>query len=202
MEQAIGYEFERQSKILQSGGRVAQDTLLWDPDAGKASVMRSKEEAHDYRYFPEPDLRVLQVTEETIDRAREALPELPDARRTRFVADYKLPAYDAGVLTSSREMADYVEDVIRAGADAKAASNWIMGEVSRWLNENKFGIDALRSRIAPSELSDVVRMQSVGAINSSAAKAVFEAMLARAVSRRARHPRRRPTSSNDLAWNR
>jgi aspartyl-tRNA(Asn)/glutamyl-tRNA(Gln) amidotransferase subunit B len=180
VEQALVYEFERQSKILESGGRVAQDTLLWDPDAGKASVMRSKEEAHDYRYFPEPDLRVLQVSDGTIDRARDELPELPDARRARFVADYKLPPYDAGVLTASREMADYFEDVIRAGADAKAASNWVMGEVSRWLNENRtMGIGDFAQRVAAGEIAEVIRLQTSDKISSSAAKTAFLELLKR-----------------------
>jgi len=170
------FECERQEKLLASGGRVTQDTLLWDAATGRASVMRSKEEAHDYRYFPEPDLRVLRVSDETTRVARESLPELPDARRARFADEYKLPAYDAGVLTASRDMADYYEAVVKAGADAKAASNWVMGEVSRWLNDNGLGIDVFAQRVEPSGLAELIGLQSNAKISSSAAKQVFEKM--------------------------
>jgi aspartyl-tRNA(Asn)/glutamyl-tRNA(Gln) amidotransferase subunit B len=146
VEQAIEFEFERQSKVLSEGGRIAQDTLLWDAAGGRAIVMRSKEEAHDYRYFPEPDLRVLLVSEATISRVRDAMPELPDAKEKRFVSQYKLPAYDAALLTGSRDIAQYYEDVVGAGADSKAASNWVMGEVMREMNER--GIDIAVSRSA------------------------------------------------------
>ena len=175
VEQAIEYELERQEKVLSSGGRVTQDTLLWDPAAGRATVMRSKEEAHDYRYFPEPDLRVLRVAEAFLETVRAALPELPDAKRERFVAQYKLPVYDAGVLTASRAMADYYEDVVRAGADAKAASNWMMGEVSRELNDAGIEIDAFA--LEPAALAGLVVLQGSGKVNSSAAKTIFAEML-------------------------
>src|SRR5262249_33519004 len=149
VEQAIEFEFERQSRVLSEGGRVSQDTLLWDAARGQASVMRSKEEAHDYRYFPEPDLRVLQVSEATVSRVRSSLPELPDAKEKRFVAQYKLPAYDAALLTGSRDIAQYYEDVVSAGADSKAASNWVMGEVMRELNERSAEIASFK--IKPAE---------------------------------------------------
>ncbi len=173
VEQAIEFETERQSKILEGGGRVTQDTLLWDPAAKRAVVMRSKEEAHDYRYFPEPDLRVLRVKEELISRVRGELPELPDAKQKRFVSKYGIPVYDAHVLTGSGDVADYYEAVVAAGADAKAASNWIMGEVMRELNERKVEIRGLASRVTPADLAELIRLQASGKLSSTAAKAVF-----------------------------
>jgi aspartyl-tRNA(Asn)/glutamyl-tRNA(Gln) amidotransferase subunit B len=173
VEQAIEFEFERQTKILEEGGRVAQDTLLWDATKGRASVMRSKEEAHDYRYFPDPDLRVLLVSEATVTRVREALPELPDAKQARFVSQYRLPAYDAALLTSARDTAEYYEAVVRAGADAKAASNWVMGEVMRELNERNIGITELALRVSPQAIADIVRLQAQGVLSSTGAKTVF-----------------------------
>jgi aspartyl-tRNA(Asn)/glutamyl-tRNA(Gln) amidotransferase subunit B len=175
VEQAIEFEFERQSKVLSEGGRIAQDTLLWDAASGRAIVMRSKEEAHDYRYFPEPDLRVLLVSEATISRVRDAMPELPDAKQSRFVSQYKLPAYDAALLTSARDIADYYENVVRAGGDPKAASNWVMGEVMRELNERGIEIGALK--IAPDALAELAGLQASGRINSTTAKDVFKQML-------------------------
>jgi aspartyl-tRNA(Asn)/glutamyl-tRNA(Gln) amidotransferase subunit B len=175
VEQAIEYELGRQEQVLASGGRVTQDTLLWDPAAGRATVMRSKEEAHDYRYFPEPDLRVLRVSEAAQEAVRAGLPELPDAKRARFVSQYQLPAYDAAVLAASRAMADYYEEVVKAGADAKAASNWMMGEVSRELNDAGIEIDAFRMK--PEALAGLVVLQGGGKVNSSAAKTIFAEML-------------------------
>jgi aspartyl-tRNA(Asn)/glutamyl-tRNA(Gln) amidotransferase subunit B len=175
VEQALEFEIERQGRILDAGGRVTHDTLLWDAERGEAAVMRSKEEAHDYRYFPEPDLRVLHVSEELIARVRTELPELPDARLARFVSQYKLPEYDAGVLTGSRDLADYYE-ALAAKTDPKAASNWVMGEVLRELNERKIEIDAFP--VAAADLVELVTMQAGGRINSSTAKDVFKQMLA------------------------
>ncbi|HEU4365337.1 MAG TPA: Asp-tRNA(Asn)/Glu-tRNA(Gln) amidotransferase subunit GatB [Candidatus Krumholzibacteria bacterium] len=175
VEQALEYEFERQAQVLAVGGRVAQDTLLWDAAVGRAAVMRSKEEAHDYRYFPEPDLRTLRVSREELDAIHRELPELPDAKRARFAAQYHLPAYDAGVLTVSRDMADYFEEVVKAGADAKAASNWMMGEVSRELNER--GMEIASFPLTPAALAGLVLLQTGGSVSSSAAKSVFADML-------------------------
>jgi aspartyl-tRNA(Asn)/glutamyl-tRNA(Gln) amidotransferase subunit B len=176
VEQAIEFELERQSKILESGGRVTQDTLLWDPAAKRALVMRSKEEAHDYRYFPEPDLRALRASNALIERVRGELPELPDAKQKRFVSQYGIPAYDAHVLTSSNDIADYYEAVVAAGADAKAASNWVMGEVMRELNERKIDVGAFA--IGAANLAELVTLQAGGKVNSSTAKDVFKEMLA------------------------
>ena len=176
VEQAIEFELERQSKVLESGGRVTHDTLLWDAAKGRATVMRTKEEAHDYRYFPEPDLRVLRVSDATIARVGGSLPELPDARQARFVSRYKLPAYDAALLTTARDIADYYEDVVKAGADPKAASNWVMGEVMRELNER--AIEIRDFTIGAKNLAELVTLQASGRINSSTAKDVFKQMLA------------------------
>ncbi len=176
VEQAIAFEFERQTQIVASGGRVAQDTLLWDPAAKRAVVMRSKEEAHDYRYFPEPDLRLLRVPKTQIDRVRSELPELPDAKHKRFVSQYGIPAYDAHVLTTSNDVANYYEAVVAAGADGKSASNWVMGEVLRELNERRIDIAAFA--IAPANLAELAKLQAGGKINSTTAKDVFQEMLA------------------------
>jgi aspartyl-tRNA(Asn)/glutamyl-tRNA(Gln) amidotransferase subunit B len=176
VEQAIEFELDRQTKLLESGGRVTQDTLLWDPAAKRAIVMRSKEEAHDYRYFPEPDLRVLRASNALIERVRGELPELPDAKQKRFASQYGIPAYDAHVLTSSNDVADYYEAVVSVGADAKAASNWVMGEVMRELNERK--IEIARFEMTADALAELVLLQANGKINSSTAKDVFKEMLA------------------------
>jgi aspartyl-tRNA(Asn)/glutamyl-tRNA(Gln) amidotransferase subunit B len=176
VEQAIEFELDRQTKLLESGGRVAQDTLLWDPAAKRASVMRSKEEAHDYRYFPEPDLRVLRVKNDLIARVRSELPELPDAKQKRFVSQYGIPAYDAHVLTGSGDVADYYEAVVAAGADGKSASNWVMGEVLRELNERK--IDIGEFGIPAGNLAELATLQASGKVNSTTAKEVFQEMLA------------------------
>ncbi len=176
VEQAIAFEFDRQVKLVTAGQRVSQDTMLWNADKGTAEVMRSKEEAHDYRYFPEPDLAELVVPDEMFARVDASLPELPDAKRSRFVADYAIPAYDAGVLTASREMADYFETVAATSGDAKAASNWVMGEVSRELNERRIDIDEFP--VAATKLGELVKILGSGTINTPTAKDVFRDMLA------------------------
>lgn len=175
VEQALEFEYERQKRVVESGGRVAQDTLLWDAGKNVATVMRSKEESHDYRYFPEPDLLTLYVGDDLIERVKADLPELPDAKVSRFVGEYGIPLYDAEVLTVSRDVADYFETVARVSKDAKAASNWIMGEVLRELKERRVEIDALG--VGANSLAELVRMQAEGKINSSTAKAVFQDML-------------------------
>ncbi len=174
VEQAVEFERARQVALLEAGGTVTQETLLWNAREGRAEPMRSKEEAHDYRYFPEPDLRVLVVDDAMLEAARAAIPELPDARRARFVEQYGLPEYDAGVLTASRELADYYE-AVAAHADPKAASNWVMGEVLRELGARRIEIDAFE--IAPEALAELVEAQRTGRVNSSAAREVFAAMI-------------------------
>src|SRR6188474_1854359 len=135
VEKAIDYEIARQIDVLEGRGRVVQETRLWDSSTGRTNSMRSKEEAHDYRYFPEPDLPPLIVDDARIARVRASLPELPAARRQRFVTQYAIPEYDAGVLTDYAGLADYFEAVAAAAGNAKAASNWVMGELLRTMKE-------------------------------------------------------------------
>src|SRR4029079_5773082 len=140
LQKALEHEIARQVDLLGDGGRVVQETRLWDAAAGRTVSMRSKEEAHDYRYFPEPDLPPVTVDRARIDGIRAAMPELPDARRRRFVDAFGLPEYDAGQLTQSRASADYFEAAVAAGAPAKSASNWIMGELARALKDRSADI--------------------------------------------------------------
>jgi aspartyl-tRNA(Asn)/glutamyl-tRNA(Gln) amidotransferase subunit B len=176
VQKALEFEIERQTAIVAGGGRVEQETRLWDANAGRTVSMRSKEEAHDYRYFPEPDLPPLAVSAAWVDDVRRTLPELPDARKRRLVAQYALPEYDAGILTQSRALADYFEAAAAAAGNAKAASNWIMGELMRKMNELGIGIDA--SAIAPEALAGLIRLIDAGTITGPIAKGVFEKMYA------------------------
>jgi len=173
-EQALEFEIERQDKVLREGGTVEHQTLLWDSVRNEARLMRSKEGAHDYRYFPEPDLNVLHVPDDVIEKARESLPELPDQREARFVAQMGLPAYDAHVLTASKRVADYFEATAGEVDDAKTASNWVMGEVMRELNERKIGIRDFR--VKPAQLSALIKELKGGHINTPTAKDVFKEM--------------------------
>ncbi|UCG52953.1 MAG: Asp-tRNA(Asn)/Glu-tRNA(Gln) amidotransferase subunit GatB [Candidatus Latescibacterota bacterium] len=174
IEQALDYEVERQKALLGQGLAVSHATLLWDDAAGECRVMRSKEEAHDYRYFPEPDLRVLEVSDTLIERARASLPELPAAKEKRFVGDFGIPAYDAQLLTATKEISDYYEIVARESGNPKAASNWVMGEVLRELNERKIEIPMFE--ITPERLARLIREVEKGTINIPTAKSVFKEM--------------------------
>jgi len=176
LQKALDYEIARQIDVLNEGGRVAQETRLWDAGAGVTSSMRSKEEAHDYRYFPEPDLPPLVVDRARVDAIRAAMPELPAARRARFVEQHALPDYDAAQLTQSRVLADYFEAVVAAGAAPKAASNWIMGELARKLKET--GGDVASTAMTPARLAGLVTLVDRGTISGSIAKDVFEKMFA------------------------
>jgi aspartyl-tRNA(Asn)/glutamyl-tRNA(Gln) amidotransferase subunit B len=176
IERAILHEAERQIDILESGGSIVQETRLYDPDKDETRPMRTKEEANDYRYFPDPDLLPVAITEAQIDSVRAALPELPDDRRRRFSGDYGLSDYDAGVLTSSRALADYYEAVAAAVADRKLAANWVMGELSGALN--KEGVDIESSRVAAGDLSGLLARIEDNTISGKIAKEVFEAMWA------------------------
>ena len=176
LQKALEHEIARQIDLVSDGGRVVQETRLWDAAAGRTSSMRSKEEAHDYRYFPEPDLPPVVVDAARIERIRAAMPELPGARRRRLVEAFGLPDYDAGQLTQSRALADYFEAVVRAGAPAKAASNWIMGELARALNANGVAIGS--SPVDPGRLAGLIALVEKGAISGSMAKGVFETMYA------------------------
>jgi len=174
LQKALEYEIDRQVDLLESGGRIVQETRLWDSAAGRTLSMRSKEEAHDYRYFPEPDLPPLVLDEARIAAVREAMPELPEARRQRFVAAYGLPAYDAGVLTSSKGLADYFEKVAAASGNAKAASNWVMGELLRTIKER--GVEIQRVPVTSAALAGLIALVDKGTISSSIAKDVFAKM--------------------------
>jgi aspartyl-tRNA(Asn)/glutamyl-tRNA(Gln) amidotransferase subunit B len=174
VEKAIDYEIARQIDVLDGGGRVVQETRLWDSATGRTNSMRSKEEAHDYRYFPEPDLPPLIVDDARIARVRASLPELPAARRQRFVTQYAIPEYDAGVLTDYAGLADYFEAVAAAAGNAKAASNWVMGELLRTMKER--GHDALDTPLEAVRLAGLVRLVDNGTISSSIGKDVFGKM--------------------------
>ena len=174
VQKALEYEIDRQTEVVESGGRVIQETRLWDSGAGRTLSMRSKEEAHDYRYFPEPDLPPLVVDEARIAKVRETMPELPDARRRRFVAAYGLPEYDAGVLTQSVALANYFEQAASASGSPKAASNWVMGELLRTLKERGVPIEGVP--LAPGALAGLIALVEKGTISSTIAKDVFAKM--------------------------
>lgn len=174
LEKAIEYEIGRQIDVLDHGGRVVQETRLFDAARGTTHSMRSKEEAHDYRYFPEPDLPPLFVDEARRAAIRAALPELPEARRLRFIADYALPEYDAALLTQTRGVADYFEETARQSGNAKAASNWVMGEVLRNMKERAIAIEAVP--ITPAALAGLIAIVDKGTISSTVAKDVFAQM--------------------------
>lgn len=171
VKDAIEYEIKRQTKVLNEGGRVRQETRLWNIDRGETAVMRSKEEAHDYRYFPDPDLVPLQLEKDWIEALRATLPELPMTRAARFVSDYGLPEYDAGVLTASKGLADYFERCVKVFDQPKTVSNWVMGELSRELNLS--GIDAAESPVPPERLAELLRLVEKGTISLKAARELF-----------------------------
>ena len=175
VRKAVEYEIERQTALVGGGGRVVQETRLWDAAAGRTVSMRSKEEAHDYRYFPEPDLPPLVVDEARIEAVRRTMPELPDARRRRFVTGYGLPEYDAGVLTQSAALADYFEAVAAATGSPKAASNWVMGELLRALKDR--GLTVADVPMTPAALAGLIVLVERGTISSSMAKDVFAKMI-------------------------
>ncbi len=175
MERAVLYEIERQREILEGGGRVVQETRLYDSERNETRPMRSKEEAHDYRYFPDPDLLPLEIGATFIDEVRATLPELPDEKRRRFAEQYGLAAYDAGVLTVTRELADYYEAVVEAvGGEPKLAANWVMGDLGGALN--KAGLDITGAPVNAAQLGGMLRRISDGTISGKIAKQVFEAL--------------------------
>ena len=180
VEKAIEHEIERQIDLLRHGERVVQETRLWDPDREETRSMRSKESAHDYRYFPDPDLLPLEVSREWVETVRAAMPELPDARRARFVAEHGLPPYDAEVLTARKDIADYFETAVRVHANPKALSNWVMGDVLRIVRERKLD-EALVIRdwpVSPAHLAAMVQLIDDDTISGKIAKTVFEQMVA------------------------
>jgi len=176
VQRALEFEMKRQAAALERGERVVQETRLWDADRGYTRSMRSKEYAHDYRYFPEPDLVPLELDATWIDGIRAALPELPRARRRRFVAAYGLPAYDAALLTQSRALAEYYEAAVREFPQPKLVSNWVMSELLRELpGDDEHAIE--RAKVTPSRLAGLLRLIDDGTISGRIAKTVFEAMV-------------------------
>jgi aspartyl-tRNA(Asn)/glutamyl-tRNA(Gln) amidotransferase subunit B len=174
LQKALEYEIERQIDVVEHGGRVVQETRLFDSAQGRTYSMRSKEEAHDYRYFPEPDLPPLIVDADRRVALAHALPELPEARLQRFVHSYGLPEYDANLLTQTRGLADYFEAVATASGNAKAASNWIMGEVLRTMKERDIAVEQVP--LGADALAGLIRLVERGTISSTVAKDVFAKM--------------------------
>lgn len=174
VEQAIDHEIRRQRDIYDQGGQVIQETMLWEADSGSARVMRSKEDARDYRYFPEPDLPELIISKNMIERAAANMPELPAARERRLVADYSILPGDAAVFTASHELADYFEATASMLGDAKTAGNWIKGEVLRELNERKIQLPDFK--VKPSQLTELIKAERSGRLNRPAARIVLHEM--------------------------
>lgn len=174
VQRALEYEIQRQAEILSRGGSVVQETRLFDANRGVTLPMRSKEEAHDYRYFPEPDLVPLQVDQAWIARVRQDLPELPDARRQRFVTQYGLPDYDADVLTASRALADYFETTVQLYNQPKVVSNWVMGDFMRELNRSH--LLPQQAPVTPAHLAGMLQLVQDGVISGKIAKTVFDEM--------------------------
>lgn len=174
LEDAINYEIERQTEVLEDGGHVVQETRTFDPARGITLSMRSKENAHDYRYMPEPDLPPIITSDETIEKYRQELPELPDARRARLEKEYGLSDYDAGIITSSRAMAEYFDTVVGTGADPKLAANWIMGDLAKNLNEEN--LDIAQSPVSAERLGKMIGLIMKDTISGKIAKKVFKEM--------------------------
>jgi aspartyl-tRNA(Asn)/glutamyl-tRNA(Gln) amidotransferase subunit B len=172
---ALDYEIGRQEDVLSRGGEVVQETRHWDADANVTTPLRNKEYAFDYRYFPEPDLVPLELDQAFVEGVRAGLPELPAERRRRLREDYGLPAHDASLLTSSKAMGDFYEEAVAAGADPKAASNWMMGELSAYLNAKNIEIGELK--VTPSRLAAMISLVDEEVISGKIAKSVFEEML-------------------------
>lgn len=175
VQKAIAYELLRQEEILESGGRVVQETRLWDEKKGMTFTMRSKEAAHDYRYFPEPDLVPIKIDQEWITRVTSELPELPEARRKRFIESYALPNYDAAVLTTSKALADFFEETVSEYANAKIVSNWMMGDLLRELNQE--GKEIENALMKPGQLAAMLKLIDDGIISGKIAKMIFEEMV-------------------------
>jgi aspartyl-tRNA(Asn)/glutamyl-tRNA(Gln) amidotransferase subunit B len=175
VERAINYEIERQAEILEDDGVIVQETLLWNADLNEAFSMRSKEEAHDYRYFPEPDLLPVVVTEDWKNQLSEKLPELPDSRKVRFISKFNLPEYDSEILTQNKSTADYFEKVIAYTDNYKSASNWVMGDVLKIINEQKKDISDFP--VSPENLGKLINLINKNVISGKIAKDVFSLLL-------------------------
>jgi aspartyl-tRNA(Asn)/glutamyl-tRNA(Gln) amidotransferase subunit B len=174
VQRALEYEIKRQQYILEGGGEVIQETRLWDDTGGVTHSMRSKEEAHDYRYFPDPDLVTVAISHKWVEEIQNSLIELPLEKRERFVRDYQIPVYDAGVLTTSRALADYYEEVVKLSGQPKIASNWVMGDILRFINEEKR--DITTCPVKPQALAEMIRLIEEGTISGKIAKEVIEEM--------------------------
>ena len=174
LQRAIDYEYDRQIRVVREGGVVVQETRLWDTAVGRTVSMRSKEEAHDYRYFPEPDLPPLEVGQEWVEEIRRTLPELPEQRKHRFVDEYGLPESDAGLLTQSGELSNYFEETARASGLPKAASKWVKGEVLHRMKDEGVELSALK--VQPVALAALIGLVDTGRVSGSAAKRIFERM--------------------------
>jgi aspartyl-tRNA(Asn)/glutamyl-tRNA(Gln) amidotransferase subunit B len=174
VQRALEFEIRRQQVLLERGEAVVQETRLWDNDRGVTVSMRGKEEAHDYRYFPDPDLVPIAVDSDWIERLSATLPELPDPKRERFVSEYSLPPYDAQVLTSSKDLANYFETVLKRFPQPKMVSNWVMSELMRELKRDER--DITECPVPPDNLADLLQLQESGVISGKIAKTVFEEM--------------------------
>ncbi|MDH7478646.1 MAG: Asp-tRNA(Asn)/Glu-tRNA(Gln) amidotransferase subunit GatB [Syntrophomonadaceae bacterium] len=174
LQKALEYEIWRQAQVLEEGGEIVQETRSWDEAREVTFSLRGKEEAHDYRYFPEPDLPPLVVEPAWVEEIKRRLPELPEARRERFIQEYRLPAYDADILTASRPLADFFEACCRQYSDPKAISNWVMGDLTRYLKESGKEID--ESPITPVHLAGMLRLMKNGIISGKIAKTLFDEM--------------------------
>ena len=174
LQKALEYEIERHIAVLESGGRISQETRLWNQAESHTVSMRSKEKAHDYRYFPEPDLLPVHISAAWREEVRRSVPELPEAKRDRFVANYGITPYDAEVLTNSQALADYFESVVKAGAPGKAAANWMQTELLRGLKDSSKEISA--SPISPANLAELVKLVESSKITGAVAKKVFATM--------------------------
>ncbi len=174
VERAIEYEARRQVEVLEEGGKVVQETRTWDEKEGVTKSMRKKEEANDYRYFPEPDLVPFTVSEEYIENIRKTLPELPDARKTRYMDSYGLDAYNADYLTNDKDRADYFEAMVAAGADPKEAANWLMGDFAKQMAQSD--VDMKSVPVAAKEMAELLKLIAAGTISGKIAKQVFPEM--------------------------
>jgi len=172
---AIEYETNRQIAAVEAGEKISQETRRWDDDKGESIVMRTKENAQDYRYFPEPDLVPIVLTEEYVDEIRNNLPELPDKKKARYLSEFGLTDYDATLLVNTKELAKFFEATVKNGATPKAVSNWILGDISKVINEKGISIDEVG--INPETLADLIKEIETGTISNTAGKAVFEEIL-------------------------
>ncbi|MDC7952996.1 Asp-tRNA(Asn)/Glu-tRNA(Gln) amidotransferase subunit GatB [Liquorilactobacillus mali] len=169
------YEAKRQQRVLLSGGKIQQETRRFDEPTGETILMRVKEGASDYRYFPEPDIPPIRISDDWIEEVHASIPEMPDKRREKYVSSWGIPEYDAGVLTQTKEMSDFFEATVAEGADAKLAANWLMGEVNAYMNANK--LELLETKLTPENLAGMIKLIEDGTISSKIAKKVFKEII-------------------------